>query len=130
MRSTLILAGPVNNAEGERFANLEDRKKEQRDGPVLDFMAEVRTLSLSEEHDQVRCRAFAQPLFNLIFQETLQSDVAFAVFSVTFVLLYIWFHLSSFFMACSAMLLILLSFPVSYFIYTGIFQITMNTTLN
>ena len=28
------------------------------------------------------------------------------------------------------MMLILLSFPVTYLIYSGIFQITMNTTLN
>ena len=33
-------------------------------------------------------------------------------------------------MAIISMLLIIMSFPVSYLIYTGIFQITMNTTLN
>ena len=56
--------------------------------------------------------------------------MAFAVFSVTFVLIYIWIHLSSLCMAITSMILILLSFPVTYFIYTGIFRITMNTTLN
>lgn len=33
-------------------------------------------------------------------------------------------------MAIVSMLLILLSFPMSYFIYSGILQISMNTTLN
>jgi len=56
--------------------------------------------------------------------------VAYAVFSVLFVHFYIWFHLESFCLALAGMVLILMSFPVSYFIYTGIFQVTMNTTLN
>lgn len=56
--------------------------------------------------------------------------MAFAVFSVIFVFFYIWFHLESFFLALVSMIVIVLSFPVTYLIYTGIFRITMNTTLN
>ena len=56
--------------------------------------------------------------------------MAFAVFSGLFVFCFIWYHLESFFMAMLSIFMILLSFPVSYLIYTGIFQITMNTTLN
>ena len=58
------------------------------------------------------------------------GDVAFAIFSGLFVFCFIWYHLESFFMALLSIFMILLSFPVSYLIYTGIFQITMNTTLN
>ena len=58
------------------------------------------------------------------------DDIAYAVFSVIFVLIYMIFHLESFFMAFISILIILLSFPVSSLIYAGIFQITMNTTLN
>ena len=74
--------------------------------------------------------AYSRLLMNKSFQKILQSDVAYAVFSVLFVLFYIWFHLESLCMAITSMVLILLSFPVSYFIYTGICQVTMNTTLN
>ena len=74
--------------------------------------------------------AYSRLLMNKSFQKILQSDVAYAVFSVLFVLYYIWFHLESLCMAITSMVLILLSFPVSYFIYTGICQVTMNTTLN
>ena len=56
--------------------------------------------------------------------------MAFAIFSGLFVFCFIWYHLESFFMALLSIFMILLSFPVSYLIYTGIFQITMNTTLN
>jgi len=38
--------------------------------------------------------------------------------------------LESLFMAMISMISILLSFPVTYAIYFGILQITMNTTLN
>ena len=91
-------------------------------------MVELRKLAM--DVTTLEARVSARPLQSVIFRETLDSDVAFAAFSVTFVLLYIWFHLSSFCMAFASMFLIILSFPVSYFIYTGILQVTMNTTLN
>ena len=75
-------------------------------------------------------RVYGRLLTNVIFQETLQGDVAFAIFSGIFVFCFIWFHLESFFMTCLSMLMILLSFPMSYLLYSGVFQITMNTTLN
>ena len=82
-------------------------------------MIELRDMTSDESN--IISRAYARPLQSVIFRETLSSDVAYAAFSVTFVLFYIWFHLSSFWMAITSMILILLSFPVSYFIYTGLF---------
>lgn len=84
----------------------------------------------NESSELIEQIVFSRMLKNHNFQKTLQNDVAFAIFSLTFVLIYIWFHLESFFMAVTSMVLILLSFPVSYFIYSGIFQVSMNTTLN
>ena len=75
-------------------------------------------------------RVFGRLLFDALFNEVVNGDVAFAIFSGIFVFCYIWFHLESFFMSCLSMLFILLSFPVSYLIYSGIFQITLRTTLN
>lgn len=60
----------------------------------------------------------------------LDGDVAYSAASGTFVFFFIWFHLESVFMTSLAMLMILLSFPVSYLIYSGILQIAMNTSLN
>lgn len=85
---------------------------------ILDLDEYVNSLS---SDDNITRLTWARPLSNAKFREVLQDDVAYAVFSVTFVVLYIWFHLESFFMASLSMLLILLSFPFSYFIYTGIF---------
>ena len=46
-----------------------------------------------------------------------------------FVFCFIWFHLESFFMATMTIIMILMSFPISYFIYGGILQIPFNDTL-
>lgn len=66
----------------------------------------------------------------MLFQEVVNGDVAYAAFSGIFVFLFIWYHLGSLFMAALSMTMILMSFPVSYLLYSGICQITMNTTLN
>ena len=58
------------------------------------------------------------------------TDLKYAVFSILFVMLYMWFHLGSLFLAVSAMGLIMVSFPVAQFVYRGIFRITMYAQLN
>ena len=57
------------------------------------------------------------------------KDVSFAIFSLMFVFCFIWYHLASFFMAGMTMLMIVLSFPVTYTLYGGVFQIPFNDTL-
>ena len=57
------------------------------------------------------------------------KDVSFAIFSLMFVFCFIWYHLASVFMAFMTMLMIVLSFPVTYTLYGGVFQIPFNDTL-
>ena len=57
------------------------------------------------------------------------KDLSFAIGSVLFVFCFIWYHLASFFMAGMSMLMILFSFPITYTLYGGIFQISFNDTL-
>ena len=64
------------------------------------------------------------------FDEVINADMAWAIFAVLFVFAYLWFHLKSFFLGLSGMLVILLSFPVTQIIYCGILQITMYSALN
>ena len=99
---------------------------------VRDFAHDLEDLSEKEDESfhELEKLAYSRPLFNQRFREILNDDVAYAVFSVSFVLLYMWFHLESFCLAATGIILILLSFPVSYFIYSGVFNITMNTTMN
>jgi hypothetical protein len=54
-------------------------------------------------------------IFESMVQENLRGDAMFAVGSIVFVLLYLWFHTMSLFLAALGMLHIVLSFPVSFF---------------
>lgn len=84
----------------------------------------------NSKYAAVRPRIFASILFNEHFDEVVESDVFWSVFSALFVFCFIWFHLESFFMAFISMICILMSFPITYAIYAGVCQISMNTTLN
>lgn len=130
MRSILTLAGPVNSIK-RRFTSLEDDEDAQYDlfTKFSDLVLDL-TESKDLKYEAIDRLAYNQPLSQRMFRKQVDDDVAYAIFSVAFVFIYIIFHLESFFLALISMVLILMSFPFSYLIYTGIFQITLNTTLN
>ena len=130
MRTILLAAGPIKDGS-IRYDNLKDRSTDQ-DKFVTKFHKTLREITKkdNEKYKNVNVRIWGRLIYNVIFQEITQGDVAYAAFSFIFVLCYIWFHLGSFFMSMISMLMILMSFPVTYLIYTGIFQVTLNTTLN
>lgn len=130
MRSILIGAGPVNDGT-KRYDNTKDEPKLQNDF-ATEFQIKIRDLA---EGDNARFaklnkRILASLLYTVYFNEVVLSDTAWGVFSFLFVFFFIWFHLESLFMASTAMYLILMSFPVTYLLFTGVCQVTMNTTLN
>lgn len=59
-----------------------------------------------------------------------ESDLAFAVFSILFVAVFICIHTRSFFLGSMGMLLILASFPVSLVIYRFICQVTFYNSIH
>ena len=63
-------------------------------------------------------------------RKTMSGDLAYAVFSVIFVVLYFAFHLESWFLSIIGMLLIGFSFTFSSIIYQGIFRITYMSNLH
>ena len=64
------------------------------------------------------------------FRAIMNGDMGYAVFSVLFVILYIGFHLESWFLSMIGMLLIGFSFSLSALIYQGIFRITYLSNLH
>jgi len=60
----------------------------------------------------------------------MNGDMAFAIFSVLFVIFYFVFHLESCFLAMIGVLLIGFSFSLSAIIYQGIFRITYMSNLH
>ena len=121
MRSIMISAGPVKDGD-TRYDNIKDNPKEQ-DKIATDFQKTLRDMAGSgdEKYANVNIRAFSRIIYNVIFQKIANSDVAYAVFSFIFVFGYIWFHVGSFFITSLAMIIVLLSFPMTYLVYTGIF---------
>jgi hypothetical protein len=69
-------------------------------------------------------------IFESMVQDSLRGDAMFALGSIVFVLLYLWFHTSSFFLASLGMLHIVLSFPVSYFWLRIVFGIRYFDMMN
>jgi len=72
---------------------------------------------------------FASILLFDKFESILYKDFAFAAFAVTFVFVYLSFHLQSCFLALVGITLILTSFPFTVVITEGIFQITYFSSL-
>ena len=64
------------------------------------------------------------------FRAIMNGDMAFAFFSVLFVILYFVFHLESCFLAMIGVLLIGFSFSLAAIIYQGIFRITYMSNLH
>lgn len=81
------------------------------------------------QYEGVKVKIFGGLLIGVYFNEILMKDVSWAIFSLLFVFFFIWYHLKSFFMSGMTMLMIVLSFPITYTIYGGIFQIPFNDTL-
>ena len=109
-----------------------DRFQEQNQ-LVTDFqvrLSEALEHGNQNYHPEVKRNFFSLNLYRYRFMEVAQGDTAYAVFSVLFVFFYIWFHLRSLFLGISAMLVILISFPVTQFIYRGIMRVEMYTGLN
>ena len=121
MRALLTEAGPINDGS-IRYKDIKDDRDAQ-DEIATDFQVKLREMMLTNDKLQngVEMRIYGRLIYNVVFEETLAGDVAYAAFSGIFVFCFIWFHLESFFMALLSIFLILLSFPVSYAIYTGIF---------
>ena len=68
-------------------------------------------------------------IYETTVDEYADSDMSYAVFSVLFVFLYMWFHLRSFLLAVYSIFMILESFPITQVIYRGILKIEFYQTL-
>jgi len=121
MRSLILGAGPIKDGE-KRYSNIKDDLAAQ-EIIASGVQKNLRSLTTSgdEKYANVRARIWGRIIYNVIFQETVAGDVAYAAFSFLFVFCYIWFHLGSLFITSLSMLMILMSFPISYLLYTGIF---------
>jgi hypothetical protein len=82
------------------------------------------------EKDDVIYYCISFLLADDILTEVFDTDVGYSSYSLMFVYAYLTYHTQSLFMSTMGVILIVLSFPVSQFIYTGILRISFYSTLN
>jgi hypothetical protein len=125
MRSTVLFGGPIQYKTGQflengepvwdRYNDLSDRYEEQL-SLVREFQVKVSNLiewSNKEYFPTIKRHSYSMFLHHYRFHEVVQQDIMWSVFSVLFVLVYVWFHLKSFFLAVSSLTLIMMSFPLT-----------------
>jgi hypothetical protein len=59
-----------------------------------------------------------------VFLSLVINDAFYAFYSLTFVFFYLWYHLSSLFLAFNGILIIVFSFPMTACIVNGVFGVT------
>lgn len=82
------------------------------------------------ESDDVTYYVSSNLLAEDILTEVFDTDVSYSTYSLLFVYVYLTYHTKSLFMSTMGVIFIILSFPVSQFIYTGILRIQFYSTLN
>lgn len=78
----------------------------------------------------LKIRFYSGPLTNIELNTMVEGDLTLAGFSIIFVFSWMWYHLGSFFMATMGMVQIILSIPVTIFIYALIYQVPYFTQLH
>ena len=121
MRAVITQAGPVKDGD-KRYSSIKEDKEKQK-SVATDVQKTLRdyTRSDDERYKGVEKRVFGRLIYDVYFEEIIADSFVWGAFSFVFVLCFIWYHLESFVMATLCMFLILMSFPFSYLIYTGIF---------
>ena len=129
MRSVWSHHGPIRDGT-KRYKNIKDEKTKQAK-VVTEFQKNMRDWGLSSDAkwEDIEVKVFGGLIIGVYFEELLFNDMSFAIGSLLFVFAFIWYHLASFFMAGMTMLMILFSFPITYTLYGGVFQIPFNDTL-
>ena len=111
----------------ERFTDLSDRLDVQIQ-MVADFQLRVSNsieFNAANWYPSIKRQTYSMALHRVRFNEVIKTDMKWSVFSVLFVLVYIWFHLRSLFLAVCGLSIILMSFPVTQVLYKGVFRVDM-----
>lgn len=66
---------------------------------------------------------------NSVFGQQATKDLAFAIVAIVLVMLFMWLHTGSLFLAATSMFQVILAFPLAYFVYRLIFRIAYFSSL-
>jgi predicted RND superfamily exporter protein len=115
----------------EGYKSKADRSKEQGEKLSSWFRDSFQSfLQGTSESGEVEVLYFATPLFFDEFIGILLRDMLFALISVAFVFICLWFHSRSLFLAIVGMMEILLTIPVAFVLYRVVFGFQYFAGLN
>ena len=126
-RAIFLFAGPI-EVDGKRYKSYHDDEAEQGE-KFVDFTKEVKDTVESSTTD-LKVKLFNEEWYDIRITEFIMGDFALAILSFIFVLIYISFHLKSFFLASTAMIAIGFSYPIAIVINRFIFQVDFFQSLN
>lgn len=104
------------------YSAIDDRQDEQL--KIYESFTENATSTINEDLSDLNHDIFpiSEQIANSSFGSIVLRDLSFSGLAILLVFLIIWVHTSSFFLACSAMLQVILSFPITFVIYHFVFR--------
>jgi len=124
LRSTFPMGSPL-----EGYINPNDNSKKQRD-QFENWVVDVVNWAADQSTDEMEVIVFNSQYQQYIFGDLANKAFVWAIGSVIFVLILMWVHTSSFYLAIMGMLQILLAFPVTYFLYYFVFRVTYFSSMH
>uniref|UniRef100_A0A7S1B9P9 SSD domain-containing protein n=2 Tax=Corethron hystrix TaxID=216773 RepID=A0A7S1B9P9_9STRA len=131
-RGIVFWGGPLGNREVANYTEEreEEDEKKLKKYIVDSFLQDMNELSSENYNQDLNSYFFMGSLILEVLFDIVQTDALLALFSAAFVCIYIRISLGSWFLAAVGLLEIVLSIPVSWFIYSVCFQIKYFSFLN
>ena len=129
-RSIMTLAAPL-NVNGIKYTDQSDRYEDQMKYAADFLVAYQKKIEKDKKDgDSLSVNLVGQLPLMEKFQELINNDGGFAMFSVIFVFITFCIHLKSFFLAFIGIMIILFSFPLTVMITEGILRCTFFSSLH
>ena len=129
IRSTIALGAPLRGYDNWQTLNSKQRKIMKNEYLVPAEKLLLETMKKFNENSKgpndVHLLYSNGLLFNDETSSTILGDLMLTLGSLTFILIIMWLHTGSVFLACCGLLQVLLSFPVALCLYSVVFQIKL-----
>jgi hypothetical protein len=134
-RGIVWWGGPLEGSEGNKTTDeleaVDEADNEKRKDFVLDnYFEEMEALAEEDASANINSYYFMTSLIGDVILQIVVQDAALALFSFLFVFIWLRINTGSWFLASVGFFEIFFSIPVSWFIFTVVFQIKYFATLN
>lgn len=116
IRSFISMGSPISDRPGST-------EKAQKAKDYTDWSLKVIEEIEARNNEDFHIFALSADRANAAFNPIVYRDLSFAGISIFLVFLVVWAHTTSGFLACTTLAQIILSFPLTYFVYRLVFQV-------